>query len=180
MRKSIIVAMSENRAIGKNNKLPWHIPEDFAWFKKHTIGHPVIMGRKTFESIGRVLPGRKNIIVSRQKNYSANGAFVYNSLEAAIDALEAEQHEEIFVIGGYQVFNKALVFIDRIYLTLIHRDFEGDVFFPPIPDSIFKKVFEEAHDVSLPFTFYIYDRAEGPVKDMNDSTQGDSLLSQAS
>jgi dihydrofolate reductase len=174
MRRSIIVAMSENRAIGKNNALPWHIPEDFAWFKKHTSGHPVIMGRKTFDSIGKLLPGRKNIIVSRQQNYSAKGASVYNSLEAAIDALENEQHEEIFVIGGYQVFNRALAFIDRIYLTLIHRDFDGDIFFPPIPENIFETVFEEVHDGAIPFTFYIYDRVK------NGTTRGDSRSSQAS
>jgi dihydrofolate reductase len=174
MRKSIIVAMSENRAIGKNNMLPWHIPEDFAWFKKHTSGHPVIMGRITFESIGKLLPGRKNIIVSRQQNYSVNGAFVHNSLEGAIDALEAEQHEEIFVIGGYQIFQRALAFIDRIYLTLIHRNFDGDVFFPAIPESMFKTVFEEAHGGAIPFTFYIYDRI------MNGSTPRDFRSSQAS
>jgi dihydrofolate reductase len=157
-RMSIIVAAAQNRVIGSGNRLPWHIPEDFAWFKRHTRGHPVIMGRKTYESIGGVLPDRKNIIITRNREYTAAGAYIYNSLEDAVYALEQAGHEEIFIIGGNQIFNQSMDKADRIYLTLIHRDFEGDIFMPEIPLDKFTKSFEEYHTGEIPFTFFIYDR----------------------
>ena len=118
MRISLIVAMAKNRVIGINHKMPWHLPADFAYFKKITIGHPVIMGRKTFESIGRPLPGRRNIVVSRNPFFRADGAEVAASLQQAINACDNQtEYKEIFVIGGATLYAEALARVDRIYLT---------------------------------------------------------------
>jgi len=125
MKISIIVAMTEKRVIGKNNRLPWHIPEDFRWFKKITIDHPVIMGRKTFESIGKPLPGRKNYVITRQMHYRAPGAVVCRSLEEAIEKSRDSTENEIFIIGGESIYKDALKLTNRIYLTLIHKEYSG-------------------------------------------------------
>ena len=125
---SIIVAMDEKGAIGRDNRLPWHLSDDLKRFKATTIGHHIIMGRKTYESIGRLLPGRKTVIVTRQANYKIAGAIVTHSLEEAIAACNGD--DEIFVIGGTEIFREALPIADRIYATEIHADFAGDVFFP--------------------------------------------------
>lgn len=159
-RLSIIVAVSQNNVIGRDNQLPWHIPEDFAWFKRHTEGHPVLMGRKTYESIGRILPGRKNVIITRRKEFSVPGAHISHSLDDALNTLRAECHREIFIIGGQQVFRHTMGLIDRIYLTRVHRDYDGDTFMPPIPENEFAGVFEEKHCGDIPFTFLIYDRKD--------------------
>jgi dihydrofolate reductase len=145
MTVSIIVAMAQNGVIGRGNRLPWHIPEDFKWFRTHTQGRPVIMGRKTFESIGKILPGRRNLILSTKAGYSVPGAECHTSLEKALESCAAGGHEEAFVIGGEKLFRETLPLTDRIYLTVIHRDFEGDAFFPAIPEGEFKTVFEESH-----------------------------------
>lgn len=165
MKISIIVALSRNRVIGKDGRLPWHIPEDLRWFKQKTYGHTVIMGRKTYESIGRILPGRENIIITGQKNYSAPGAKIFNSLEEALKNAEMginkfHKNEEVFIIGGESIFNQALGFAHRLYFTLIHRDFEGDTFFPPIPEGRFKKVYEEKHEGDIPFSFMILEKKD--------------------
>jgi dihydrofolate reductase len=130
-RISLIVAMARNRVIGADNKLPWHLPSDLKRFKALTMGHHIIMGRKTFESIGGLLPGRTTVIVTRNPGYRFEGALVANSLEKAV-ALSGSD-DEIFVIGGEQIFREALNIADRILLTEIHRDFEGDVHFPQLP-----------------------------------------------
>jgi len=158
MKISIIVSMSKNRVIGKDNKLPWHIPEDLQWFKRHTLNHSVIMGRKTYESIGKILPERENIIISKQKNYSAPGALLFNSLEDALSEMKRKEKDELFIIGGSRIFEDSLHLADRIYLTLIHREFEGDAYFPYFPDHEFKTIFEEKHGGSIPFTFFILER----------------------
>lgn len=168
MKISIIAALSENRLIGLNNRLPWHIPEDLKWFKKTTMGHPVIMGRKTFESLQRPFPGRKNIVLSTRINYKASGAFVCRSIDEAIKILKDGDEKEIFIIGGGQVFKKTLPRADRIYITIIHKEIEGDTFFPVIPEDMFKKVFREAHFERRPgnipeditFSFEILDRVK--------------------
>lgn len=126
---SLIVAMGENRVIGANNRLPWHLPRDLQRFKQLTTGHHIIMGRKTFESIGRVLPNRVSIIVTTQKNYQVSGAVVVGSLEQAIE-LAQRNDQEPFIIGGAQLFAAALPQVGRIYLTQIHHAFTGDTFFP--------------------------------------------------
>jgi dihydrofolate reductase len=127
---SLIAALSENRVIGKGNKLPWHIAEDLKRFKQLTLHHPVIMGRKTFESIGRLLPDRMNIVISRDPAYRVEGAVVANSLEQAIAIASQQDRTEVFVIGGGQIFKEAITIADRLYLTLVHTSLEGDAFFP--------------------------------------------------
>jgi dihydrofolate reductase len=155
---SIIVAVSQNNVIGKDNRLPWHIPEDFAWFKRHTRGHPVLMGRKTFESIGRPLPDRKNVVITRNREFVAEGTLIYHSLNDALISLKAEGHSEIFIIGGHQVFRDTIDMVDRIYLTRILRDYDGDVYMPAIPENVFSVVFEEQQPGETPFVFMIYER----------------------
>ncbi|MFJ5769734.1 dihydrofolate reductase [Psychrobacillus sp. NPDC093180] len=126
---SLIVAHDPNRVIGLNNEMPWHIPGDLAYFKEKTMGKAIVMGRKTFESIGRVLPGRKNIIITRNPSYQAEGAVVVTNLPDAIDLAKA-YHEEVMIIGGEQIFRAILPKADRLYVTFIEQSFEGDTFFP--------------------------------------------------
>lgn len=126
---SLLVAMDTNRLIGKDNQLPWHLPQDLAYFKKTTMNHKIVMGRKTFESIGRPLPGRENIIVTRDQDYSQEGCLVLNSLEGIVE-LSEQSDEEIFVIGGAEIFQQILPCSDRLYITHIYHEFEGDTYFP--------------------------------------------------
>ena len=126
---SLIVAHDENRVIGYENAMPWHLPGDLQYFKKMTMGKPVIMGRKTFESIGRPLPGRRNIVITRNEAYNAESIEVVTSLEAAI--VLAGDVEEIMIIGGEQIFTQSLPLADRLYITLINHTFTGDTYFPP-------------------------------------------------
>lgn len=134
MRLAIIVAQAENRVIGINNNLPWHLPEDLRYFKQVTMGKPIIMGRKTFESIGRPLPGRTNIVVSRDTTYRPENVKVVNSLEAAKALAESicmvNGCDEAMVIGGSEIYAQALPMIDRLYLTQVHASVEGDAYFP--------------------------------------------------
>jgi dihydrofolate reductase len=124
---SVIVAVAENGVIGKNNRLPWHIPEDLRYFKQTTMGKPVIMGRKTFESIGKPLPGRVNVVVSRNKDWHSEGVLTAASLD---EALQQAAADEMFVIGGASLFEEALHRAQRLYLTEVHRKYDGDVRFP--------------------------------------------------
>ena len=147
---SIVVAMSaHNRGIGKNDKLLWHIPDDLRHFKRLTLGHPVIMGRKTFDSIveylGSSLPDRTNIVISRNKNYHPEGAVTYHSLNEALEKASKLDPEEIFIGGGAQLYEQTLPCADKLYLTLVDATPEADTFFPDY--SVFsKKVFEESHE----------------------------------
>lgn len=129
--------MARNNVIGKDNKLIWHLPEDLKFFKNLTIGHAIIMGRKTFESIGKPLPGRKSIVISRNKNLNINDCIITNSLSEAI--LAAKNDTEIFIIGGGEIFNQAMSIANKIYLTQIHSAFEGDTFFPEIDPQQWKE-----------------------------------------
>ncbi len=129
---SIIVAMDEKRGIGLGNRLPWHLSADLKRFKALTTRHHVILGRKTFESIGRLLPGRVMIIVTRQPNYHPSGCIVARSLQEALELAAARGEEEVFVIGGGAIFAEALKKADKIYLTVVHTRVEADTFFPPI------------------------------------------------
>lgn len=126
---SFIVAMDENGVIGKDNDLPWYLPNDLKYFKEVTSGHNIIMGRKTFESIGRPLPNRKNIILTRDESYQADGCVVVHSMKELEPYL---QEDEVFLIGGAELFNIALPRADRLYITRIHDTFEGDTYFPNI------------------------------------------------
>jgi dihydrofolate reductase len=128
MRISIIAALDRNRVIGNNNMLPWHLPADLKHFKALTLHKPVIMGRKTFESIGRPLPQRRNIIISQQSHWFAPGCEVVSSLTAALRL--TQDVEEVMIIGGAHIFAQALPIADRLYLTLIDHVFEGNIFFP--------------------------------------------------
>jgi dihydrofolate reductase len=143
MTVSIIAAVARNGVIGLKNRLPWRIPEDFRWFRAKTRGRPVIMGRKTFESIGRVLPDRRNLILSTTKGYSVPGAQTHASLEAALASCASRGDDEVFVIGGEKLFRETMPLASRLYLTVINRDFEGDALFPEIPEGEFETVFEE-------------------------------------
>jgi len=161
---SIIVAMTEERLIGAQGHLPWHLPEDLKHFKEVTMGSPVLMGRKTFESIGRVLPGRRNIIITRNFDFTAKGAEVTHSLEEALALCERsqEKYEEIFVIGGAEIFQLALPKARRLYLTIIRKRFEGDAYFPKFDlENDFKVISKAEHtDSSNPPLNYTFITAE--------------------
>jgi dihydrofolate reductase len=143
MIRSLVVAMSRNRVIGRENQLPWRLPADLAYFKRVTLGHPVIMGRRTWESIGRPLPGRMNIVVSRNPDYAAPGATVVGSLEEAWAA--AGNAEEACVIGGTSLFAEALPIADRIHLTEVDAEVQGDTWFPPFDRSGWSELEVERH-----------------------------------
>jgi dihydrofolate reductase len=134
---SIIVAFDQNRVIGKDNKLPWHLPADLKHFKSLTMGHHMIMGRKTYESIGRPLPGRTTVIITRQKNFVAPGCVVAGSLDEALALIKND--DEVFVIGGAQIFEIAMKKCNKLYTTLIHHRFNGDTFFPEIDSDKWKE-----------------------------------------
>ena len=141
MRIAMIAAMAKNRVIGKDNQMPWHLPEDLKHFKAMTLGKPVVMGRKTFESIGRPLPGRHNIVISRQAEYVPSGVTVVSSFEQA--KVVAGQCEELVVIGGGQLYASLLSVADRLYLTEIELDVEGDTHFPAWDDGSWQLVSSE-------------------------------------
>lgn len=135
MITSIIVAMGRNRVIGQDNQLPWLLPADLIFFKATTMGKPIIMGRKTFESIGRALPGRTNIVITRNKNWSAEGVKVVHSLAKAIKLAGKEKTDEAMIIGGAQIYAEALEHTDRLYITEVDIEPEGDAFFPEIGEG---------------------------------------------
>lgn len=144
-RVSAIAAIGKNRELGKGNNLLWCIPHDLARFKSITMGHPVIMGRKTFESIGRPLPGRPNIIITRDKSFEAEGCLVTHSIEGAFEEAKDLDDEEVFIIGGGEIYKQAMPYVDKLYLTLIHDEKEGDVFFPDYSEFT-KETFREEHE----------------------------------
>jgi dihydrofolate reductase len=129
---SLLVAASENNVIGKDNQLPWHLPNDLKYFKNLTWGMPILMGRKTFDSIGKPLPGRKSIVITRNNDWQHAGVTVVHSIDEAIQQAIAFGVKEIFVIGGAEIFQSSLPSANRIYLTRIHHQFDGDVFFPEV------------------------------------------------
>jgi len=158
---SFIVAMDQNRVIGKDNQLPWHLPADLKFFKKVTVGHPIAMGRKTHESIGKPLPGRKNIIVTRNLDYQSEGCTVIHSVEELMQYVK-QKDKEVFVIGGAQLFNQLFPVADRLYITEIEFEFEGDTYFPEFTDSEWTLTTREqgVKDEKNPYdySFNIYDR----------------------
>lgn len=139
---TIIAAIAENNALGKNNQLIWHLPADLKRFKKTTLNHVVIMGRKTFESLGKPLPNRTNIIITRDKNYKAESCIVVNSLTEALK-VAAKEDENPFILGGAEIYKQAIPFTDRLDLTFVYHKFEADVFFPEIDRKIWKETSRE-------------------------------------
>ncbi len=154
---SLIVAMAKNRTIGKGNTIPWHIPEEQARFRKITLHHTIIWGRKTYESIGRPLPHRRNIIVTRNANYEAPGCELASSLSQALE-LSSPSEKEIFIGGGEQLYREALPRAERIYLTIIDMEVNGDAIFPEFPMGDFSKVEEEKITGSPSYTNFLYER----------------------
>ena len=157
---SLIVAVAHNRVIGVNNTLPWHLPEDLKRFRALTTGHHIIMGRKTYESLGRLLPGRTTVIVTRNPSYHVEGALTASSLQAAI-AL-CQQDDEVFVIGGAELYKDALKLADKLYLTEIDLQVEGDAFFPEFQKSEWKETSREAHTSAqgLAFSYITFERVD--------------------
>lgn len=143
---SAIVAMSENRVIGKDNKLPWHLPADLKHFKEITTGHFIIMGRKTFESIGKSLPNRTNIVLSRDAGFNAVGCQTLGSIDEAITQAKNAQQDEIFIIGGAEIYRQLLPKVRRLYLTIVHNHFEGDAWFPELNPTEWREVSRERHE----------------------------------
>lgn len=140
---TIIAAIAENNALGKDNQLLWHLPDDFKRFKNITTGHYIIMGRKTFESFPKPLPNRIHVIISRQKNYSQLNCIVVTSLQEAIEA--CPKNEEVFIIGGGEIYNQSIAIADKLDITRVNHSFEADTFFPEIDMSKWKLIFNEFH-----------------------------------
>lgn len=156
---SLIAAMSKNRVIGRGNSIPWNIPSDQQRFRDITIGHPIILGRRTFETLGHPLPGRKNIVLTRNKDYQSDGIVIAHNLPAAFAA--CEDADEVFVCGGGIVFRETVSLASRIYLTVIHKFYDGDVFFPHLPPH-FTVVKSEDIDNDPPYTFFVYEAKIDP------------------
>lgn len=155
---SVIVAVSTNLVIGANNKLLWHISDDLKRFKSLTTGHTVIMGRKTFQSIGRALPNRTNIVISRNPDFTAEGCTVLQSLEQALRV--CCNQDEVFIMGGGQIYRQALPLAQKIYLTKVHKEFEGDTFFPEISPEQWRIVAQQPAIATdgLKYTFIDFER----------------------
>ncbi|MFN3543850.1 MAG: dihydrofolate reductase [Thiobacillus sp.] len=160
-RVSVIAALAKNRVIGIENRLPWRLPEDLAHFKALTLGHPVLMGRKTFESLGRPLPGRTNVVITRNRDYRPEGCLVADSIPAAI-ALCGEA-DEVFFIGGAELYAQVIPLADRLYLTEVDVEAAGDAWFPEFDRSAFREVARASHTGErgdrLRFDFVVYARA---------------------
>ncbi|UTW48202.1 dihydrofolate reductase [Bacterioplanoides sp. SCSIO 12839] len=171
MKLSLIVALAQNHVIGRDNKLPWYLPNDLKYFKQVTLGKPVIMGRKTYESIGKPLPGRTNIIITRQADYQPAGATdsvkVVSSLDDARELAEnitlIDGQQEAMIIGGAEIYTLALPLVDRMYLTEVHADVEGDAYFPEFERHGWHQVAGEDFQAEGPnpynYSFNVYERA---------------------
>lgn len=143
---AIVVAVADNHVIGKDNQLIWHLPADLRHFKQKTMGHPMIMGRKTFESIGKPLPGRTTIIVTRQENFQAEGCLVAHSVQEAIDLGRELDKEQVSIVGGAEIYKQAMPFVDTLYLTRVHHTFDGDTYFPELQEKEWEQVSMERHE----------------------------------
>ena len=160
MRLSLIAAVSRNGVIGKDNKMPWHLPADLQFFKATTMGKPIIMGRKTWESLDRILPGRRHIVITRNKNYTAEGVEIVHSIKAALDRVS--NADEAVIIGGAHLYKETLPLTERLYLTEIDAEFKGGTFFPKWNKKEWKIVSAEAHQADdhnpYAYQFVVYDR----------------------
>ena len=159
---SLIVALDRNRMIGHEGNLPWHLPDDLKWFRRCTVGKPIVMGRRTWESIGRALPERPNIVISTRAGFEAPGATVVPSLEGALDV--ARDYPEVMIIGGGVLFAATLNLADRLYLTVVHGEYPGDTFFPAFEIGEWREAFREdreaddRHDCA--YSFLILERID--------------------
>ncbi len=162
MEISLIAAVAKNGVIGNAGKIPWRLPDDMKHFRETTLHHPVIMGRKTYESIGKPLPERDNIIVTRKERYEAPGCTVVHTLDDALDAARQSGAEETFIIGGAELYREAMSVADRLYLTEIKEDFEGDAFFPAVSSLEWKKMSEKRGIVDEknphPHAFFVFEK----------------------
>ncbi len=159
---SAIAAIAENRVIGKEEGIPWYLPDDLKWFKKNTLGKHLIMGRNTYESLGKPLPKRTNIIVTRDLFYVSSGALVVHSVEEGLELALNNGEEEVFIAGGGQIYQHSMPLWDRFYLTEVHASIEGDTLFPEWDKSLWIESFCEYHEADdrhdFPFTFKILER----------------------
>ena len=167
----LIVAATRNRVIGRDNAMPWHLPEDLRYFKERTFGKPIIMGRKTWDSLGRPLPGRLNIVVSRQEDLQLEGAEVFTDLDSAIERGRQWAREqgasEVMLIGGGQLYHQALSLAHRVYLTQIEIELEGDTWFPQLPFDEWQRVDAQpqpAQNGQPAYTFEVWERRENPCQ----------------
>ena len=167
MKIALIVAASQNNVIGLDNQLPWHLPEDLKYFKAVTMGKPILMGRKTYDSIGRPLPGRDNIVLTRDTNWTADGVEVVNDLDAAIAASEkackAAGADELMIIGGEQIYRKFLPLANKLYLTKVEAEVEGDAYFPAIDSNQWRQVAEKIPEKvgNYSYRFVVLERIAG-------------------
>ena len=159
---SLIVAVANHQVIGFNNTLPWHLPEDLKRFRALTTGHHIIMGRKTYESLNRLLPDRTTVIVTRNPDYRVEGAIIAHSLEEAI--AQCQQDEEIFVIGGAELYKEALNLVDKLYITQIELEVAGDAYFPSFDAAAWQRTAYEPHIAAsgLPFSYITYEKSASP------------------
>ena len=159
---SMVVAASENNIIGKDNQLMWHLPADMKFFKNITSGHHVVMGRKTFDALGKILPNRTNIIITRQEDFKIEGGLIVNDLKSGLDLAKQNGETECMIIGGGDVYQQSMVWADRIYLTRVHANFEGDTSFPLLDTEEWKMIKNENHFVDEKhihsFSFQIWER----------------------
>jgi len=159
MKISIIVAVAEDNVIGAKGKLPWHLSDDLKRFKSITMGHHLLMGRSTYESIGRALPGRTSLVLSKDKNFKAEGCFTFQDFKEAVEFAKQRKEKELMIVGGGQIYRLALPIATRIYITQVFRKYEGDVTFPEIKKDEWKEVLKEPHLASdPPFEFKILEK----------------------
>lgn len=164
MKIAMIAAVAENNAIGINNKLPWHLPGDLRYFKAATMGKPIVMGRKTFESLRKPLPGRTNIVMTRDASWTHEGVKVVSNLDEAIAMAESvamiDGVTELMIIGGEQIYRQALPQADRLYLTRVGQSFEGDAFFPELENEQWREAAREDHETEdgLKYSYLVLDR----------------------
>jgi dihydrofolate reductase len=158
---SFLVAVDKNKLIGRAGKLPWHLPADLAYFKQVTMGHTIVMGRKTYESIGRPLPGRVNVILTRDRSFTADNCVILHSVEEVLEKYK-DTMQELFIIGGSEIFVQFFPFVDKLYITKLESEFEGDTYFPDYDINKWKVVSEEKGIIDAEnlyeHTYYIYDR----------------------
>ncbi len=167
MKFTIVVAVSENGIIGNAGELPWHVSSDLKRFKKITMGHCLLMGRKTFDSVGRPLPGRRTVVLTRDRDLSIEGARVATSWAELVSVCEAAEEDEVFVVGGAQIYRLALPHAEKVHLTRMHCVVEGDASFPELPKREWQLVWEEAHGAESEggpaFTFQVWERASSEL-----------------